>query len=217
MCSACDDGSDGPDHQAPPPALPLTRRGLLLGGVAAALASCVRGGSGEHAGAGVGTWYNAQPGDTLTSLSRRTGISVERIADVNELQSAVLKPGMRLWFPGLRSVPPEPSAYKPPPSKPRATQKPVEPDDHYEVVPRSAWTKEPVGPNHELMGKVVKITIHHTDEHGGMDGKTDLEIVRMIENYHRNQKRWAAIGYHYLVGKDGKIYAARTRTTSASR
>lgn len=209
MCSACDDGSDGPD-QAPPPALQLTRRGLLLGGLAVVLSACVRGGAGERAGSGVGTWYNVRPGDTLTALSRRTGLTVDRIAEVNQLESAVLAPGTRLWFPGLNSIPPEASAYKPPAARPQPPDKPVvAEDDHYELVPRSAWTKEPVGPNHVLMGKVTKITIHHTDEHGGMDGKSDVEIVRMIENFHRNQKRWAAIGYHYLIGKDGRIYEGR--------
>lgn len=214
MCSACDDGSDGPEEQAQPAAQPsarqLTRRGLILGGLAVALAACVRGG-GERAGSGVGLWYNAVPGDTLASLSRRTGVSVERLAEINELDPAVLRPGTRLWLPGLRSLPPDPSAYTQPNARAKAPEKAQDPrdDDHYELVPRSAWTEEPVGPNHVLMGKVVKITIHHTDEHGGMDGKSDIEIVRMIENFHRNQKRWAAIGYHYLVGKDGRIYEGR--------
>jgi len=71
MSSDRDDGTGGTGRQAPP-AIQLTRRGLLLGGLAAAVAACVRNG-GERAGSGVGTWYNSQPGDTLTSLSRRTG------------------------------------------------------------------------------------------------------------------------------------------------
>jgi N-acetylmuramoyl-L-alanine amidase len=211
MCSACDDGSDGPEEQAQPSARQLTRRGLILGCLAVALAACVRGGGGERAGSGVGLWYSSVPGDTLASLSRRTGVSVERLAEINELDPAVLRPGTRLWLPGLRSLPPDPSAYTPSGASAKTPAKPLAPagDDHYELVPRSAWTDEPVGPNHVLMGKVVKITIHHTDEHGGMEGKSDVDIVRMIENFHRNQKRWAAIGYHYLVGKDGRIYEGR--------
>jgi len=208
MCSDCED--DVPEQPAPQ----LTRRGLLLSGFALALSACVRGGAngGERAGEGVGVWYQVQPIDTLNSLARRTGVAAERIATINGLASPVLKPASRLWIPGLRYVPPEPIAYRPPTTRPaRPLDKPAaaEGDDHYELVPRSAWTKEPVGPNHVMMGKVLKITVHHTDEHSGMDGKSDLEIVRLIENYHRNEKRWAAIGYHYLVGKDGKIYEGR--------
>lgn len=214
MCSACDGDMNKQEHaQVPPPApVDLTRRGMLLGGLSLVLAACVRGG-GSKIGVGDGIWYNIRAGDTLTSLSKRTGLSIDLIADSNGLDSPLLKTGERLWMPGISHITPDyATAYQPP-----AIQKPiVKPeqamldDDHYEVVPRSAWTSEPVGPNHVLMGKVTRITIHHTDEHGGMDGKSDLEVVRMIERYHRGpEKRWAAIGYHFLIGKDGKIYEGR--------
>lgn len=209
MCSSCDGGPEEASH-GPAPA-DVTRRGLILGGLSLALAACVRGGS-ERPGVGEGMWYGVQPGDTLTTLSKRSGLTVERIADVNRLDSPALKPGGRLWLPGVRSLAPASPAYAPP-AQPRPVQRPERPSDdgeHYEIVPRSAWTSEPIGANHVLMGKVARITIHHTDEHGGMDGKSDLEVVRMIENFHRGpQRRWAAIGYHFLIGKDGKIYEGR--------
>jgi len=221
MCSACDGESDVHDTQpsqaeATPPAS-VTRRGLLIGGIATALAACVRGGGAETPGAGEGTWYTSLQGDTLDSLSKRTGLTSQRIATVNSVSGSVLKPGTRLWMPGVRWVKPEVTGYRPPQAKLPVDKppggRPLAPSDdgdHYELVPRSAWTNEPVGANHVLMGKVNKITIHHTDEHGGMDGKADIDVVRMIERYHRGpEKRWAAIGYHFLVGKDGKIYEGR--------
>jgi hypothetical protein len=215
MCSSHDDGSDSPAQPSQAPALPpasVTRRGLLLGGISLAMAACVRGG-GSGPGVGEGMWYNIQAGDTLTSLSKRCGLPIERIADVNSLESPVLRSGSRLWLPGVRSIAPASTAYRSPVVRPTPEVKPNQPqidDEHYEIVPRSAWTSEPIGPNHVLMGKVTRITIHHTDEHAGMDGKSDLDVVRMIERYHRGpEKRWAAIGYHFLVGKDGKIYEGR--------
>lgn len=213
MGSERDGGADGSDRQQAGPRglAALTRRGLLLGGLSLAVAACVRGG-GERAGSGEGLWYNVQAGDTLTSLAKRSGVAVERIAEINGLESPVLKPGSRLWLPGVRSIAPAAPVAQAPVGKPKPPEKPSRPvgDEHYELVPRTAWTSEPVGANHVLMGKVTRITIHHTDEHGGMDGKSDLEVVRMIERYHRGpEKRWAAIGYHYLVGKDGKIYEGR--------
>lgn len=189
----------------------FTRRGLLLGGVTMLVAACVRNGGSGTTG---GIWYTVLAGDTLSSLSRRSGISIEAIIDANDLTSRELPPGRRLWLPGVKALAPDTSAKPPerpvqaPPEKPKAPE--AAPDGHYELVPRSAWTREPVGPNHILMDKVLRITIHHTDEHAGMDGLPDLEVVRRIENYHRGpQKRWAAIGYHFLVGKDGKIYEGR--------
>jgi LysM repeat protein len=211
MCSACDAEVNGPDNQPQPSAAALTRRGLLLGGVAMALAACVRGGA-NRPGVGQGLWYTTVPGDTLTSLSRRSGVAVDSIAQVNDLGSPVLRSGQRLWLPGATRIAPDPLAARPAAKpEPKAPAKPAAADDDgYELVPRSAWTNEPVGPNHVLMGKVNRITVHHTDEHSGMDGKPDVEVVRMIERFHRGpQKRWAAIGYHFLVGKDGKIYEGR--------
>lgn len=173
-------------------------------------AACVRGGGAERAGSGAGVWYVVQAGDTLTSLARRSGLTTDRLATVNELETPILKPGSRLWLPGLRALPPETVVIQPPAPKPKPPAPPPAGDDHYEIVPRSAWTKEPVGSNIVAMGGVTRITLHHTDEHGGMEGKSDLDIVRMIENFHRGpQRRWAAIGYHYLIGKDGKIYEGR--------
>ncbi len=215
MSSAGDDGSKAADQQAVQRLAAISRRGLLFGGLAMAVAACVRGGSTGQAGNGVGVWYGVVPGDTLSSLSRRTGLTIERIASVNNLRSVDLTIGDRLWMPDVRLVPSEPLTYRPPVQRPQPTRPQTQPrpevvDDSYEIVPRSAWTKEPIGPNHVLMGGVTRITIHHTDEHAGMHDRSDVDVVRKIENYHRGpERRWAAIGYHYLVGKDGKVYEGR--------
>lgn len=170
----------------------------------------MRGGGGEKPGQGDGVWHVVQPGESLSGLSRRSGLTVAAISAANSLDRIPFRPGLRLWLPGITVLPPDPLAWRPPPKPERSPPAtPAESEGTYELVPRSAWTSEPVGPNHVLMDKVQRITVHHTDEHGGMEGKSDLEVVRMIERYHREQKKWAAIGYHYLVGKDGKIYEGR--------
>lgn len=179
-------------------------RGLLLAALALLLAACARAPQ-PRPGDGTGAWYTVAPGDTLTAIAERSGVAVERIAEANRLDSPMLRPGQRLWLPGARLAP-----APPPPAAPSAAPEPSAPAaGSYILVPRSAWTHEPVGPNHVLMGKVTKITIHHTDEHGGMEGMSDIEIIRRIEHYHRTQKRWAAIGYHYLIGRDGRVYEGR--------
>jgi LysM repeat protein len=204
--------------QSPVPADPsssdggLTRRGLLIGGVALVLTACARA-TGRTEGID-GTWYGVQSGDSLSSLSRRSGLTVEAIVDANGLTGSELTSGQRLWFPGVRRLASDPLA-RPvgPPPEPKPVAKPDLPEPPaggYEIVPRSAWTSDPIGPNHTPMGKVQRLTVHHTDEHSGMDGLSDLEVIRRIEKYHRGpEKRWAAIGYHFLVGKDGRIYEGR--------
>lgn len=77
------------------------------------------------------------------------------------------------------------------------------------VVPRTAWTANAVGTNCEPMGGITAITLHHTGEHLSSSGIPDLELIRRIENHHRKNLGWAAIGYHYLIGKNGTIYEGR--------
>jgi N-acetyl-anhydromuramyl-L-alanine amidase AmpD len=59
------------------------------------------------------------------------------------------------------------------------------------------------------MGAVGRITLHHTAEVPGMEGRDDAEVVRAIQRYHRDHLDWADIGYHWLVGRDGRVYEGR--------
>lgn len=74
---------------------------------------------------------------------------------------------------------------------------------------REQWGAASLRANHDPMGAVARITVHHTDEHAGMRGRPDAEVVRAIQAYHQGQLGWADIGYHYLVGSDGRIYEGR--------
>ncbi len=106
-----------------------------------------------------------------------------------------------------RTLRPDPRPVEPSlPVKPEPT---VVGGKGYELVRRSAWTDAPVKSNNVAMGTVTRITVHHTGEHEGLIGLPDIEVVSRIEKYHRNEKKWAAIGYHFLVGKDGRIYEGR--------
>jgi len=91
----------------------------------------------------------------------------------------------------------------PPPTVPAA------PATGLRIVPRSAWTREAVGANSDPMGPIERITLHHTGEHLSSSGIPDRELIKRIEHHHRANLGWAAIGYHYLSGKDGTIYEGR--------
>lgn len=157
-------------------------------------------------GMGHGLWYYVVDGDSLSSISRRSGVGVARIIDANNLSMAELKPGAKLWLPGATSL--KPDTPVPPPAAPTPRQ-PAHGNARYEIVPRGSWTKARVARNNRPMDGITRITLHHTGEHAGLEGLPDIEVVRRIELYHRNEKRWAAIGYHYLIGKDGRVYEGR--------
>ena len=82
----------------------------------------------------------------------------------------------------------------------------------YRFQARHTWTHPSVGSNHNKMNGVRKITIHHTGEHPGLEGLSDREVIRRVESYHRNERKWAAIGYHFIIGKDGTVYEGRPAT-----
>lgn len=111
-------------------------------------------------------------------------------------------------------TPPQPVAgpITPPPDQPPLPPGPdvaPPPRGNYVLVPRSTWATRPVGANNYAMNGVSRITVHHTGEYAAWADIPDVEVVRRIDRYHREDRHWSAIGYHYLVGKDGRIYEGR--------
>ncbi|MHC5067269.1 MAG: N-acetylmuramoyl-L-alanine amidase [Planctomycetota bacterium] len=151
-----------------------------------------------------GSWHEVARGDTLAALSRRSGVAVNEIRAANNLTTNLIKPGQRLWLPGCHGLSADPLAATTP-----STPAPTISGGRYRLVPRREWTTAAVGKNHRKIGSVTRLTVHHTGEHKGFNGKSDVEIVKMIDRYHRRERKWSAIGYHYLVGKDGRIYEGR--------
>jgi N-acetylmuramoyl-L-alanine amidase len=208
-----------------------TRRRLIITGSAGLLltAGCGRERQSSRAPTAAptnarpgGIWYDVVEGDTLSSIARRSGTTVQAIVDGNNLKTNLLVPQTRLWLPGASTVGADPLAHiaEPetdivPPTAMKDDEPEPEPDlsplpgNGYVLVPRSKWTRNDPRSNSRPMGRVTRITLHHTAEHGSVATLPDIEVVRRIENYHRNGRKWCAIGYHYLVGKDGRVYEGR--------
>lgn len=212
---------------------PWTRRRLIIAGSAGLLLATACGRQPQSARAPApttapvnprsgGLWYEVAEGDTLSSIARRSGSTVQAIVDGNNLTGKVLIPETRLWIPGASQVGSDPLAHLSAPEDDVIPSTPMtddvsEPDPDlpalsgtgYVLVPRSRWTKVAPRSNSRPIGRVTRITIHHTAEHGAVATLPDIEVIRRIENYHRNGRKWCAIGYHYLVGKDGRVYEGR--------
>lgn len=52
------------------------------------------------------------------------------------------------------------------------------------------------------LSTIKRIILHHS-------GVSVLQTVEVIHNYHKNTRKYAGIGYHFYVRKDGKIYRGR--------
>lgn len=206
----------------------LTRRSLVITGVAL-LAGCRTRGSADAsvpmrpdrtqtpAGPIVpagGQWYQVVAGDTFVGISRRGGIPLADLLAANPTVDArELKPGLRLWLPNATAE----QLQRVVATRPAPGQKDTDSADDdqvidgrgYVLVPRSAWTRQPVGKNHNLMNGVQRITVHHTGEHAGLADLPTIEVLKRIERYHREERKWCAIGYHYIVGHEGRVYEGR--------
>jgi LysM repeat protein len=197
----------------------LSRRRILqIGSFSLLGVSCRRRSGFELPDASHSVRYHVKPGDTLFYIAKSSGLSVEQIMDANRLQLTELNVGQQLMLPGLNRVPlalrlPRPEN---PDTKNIVNQlnQPNPADIHNKnykptIVKRKDWGASPTKSNVNPMGKVSRITLHHTSEYPGMDKLSDVHVIRKIAHHHRNNLKWADIGYHYLIGRDGKIYEGR--------
>lgn len=173
-----------------------TRRQLLFAGGALFLAGC------SGARAAPGPIHTVGAGESLSSIAALYGISLEQLLHYNRLSGRVLQPGQQVYLPpgATRIAPPKPEPVAAPTRRPRVRR--------HQIVSRAQWGAPQAGNNWDMMGTVAYVTLHHTDEYPGMRGLPDDQVVQNICNYHR-RLGWADIGYHYLVGRDGRIYEGR--------
>ncbi|MCH2206514.1 MAG: N-acetylmuramoyl-L-alanine amidase [Lentisphaerales bacterium] len=144
--------------------------------------------------------YEVRKGDTLSSISRRSGLTVAQIQRYNNLKSTRLEIDQRLYLPGVYKL--SKAKVNPPPMSYPVSK-------NISVIPRSRWAKYKVKGNVTPMGKVTKITIHHTDDGPKLSKMSDVKFLQGMESHHRNNRKWACIGYHYIIGRDGTIYEGR--------
>jgi len=207
----------------------LTRRTVLIGGVAFLIGCRTRGSAAQeepnHPVYGVpksamsnrmggGEWYSVVAGDTFVGISRRGGIPLGDLLLSNPTVDArMLKPGVRLWLPNAS---PEQLA-RVVATRPQPGQTDIDAGDDeaalsgkgFVLMPRSSWTQQAVGANHNMMNGVSRITVHHTGEHEGLADLPTVEVLKRIERYHREDRKWCAIGYHYIIGHEGNVYEGR--------
>ena len=165
-----------------------------------------------------GIYYQVKRGDTLYHISKCCAVPIETVMRANRLYVTELEVGQVLFLPKVRYIPyqltrprrfPQSSPLPPriestPPSNPTDSKAKLQ------IVTRQQWGAAPSKPNSNPMGKVKRITLHHTSEYPGMNLLSDREVIRSIAQYHRETLGWADIGYHFIIGRDGKIYEGRS-------
>jgi N-acetyl-anhydromuramyl-L-alanine amidase AmpD len=75
------------------------------------------------------------------------------------------------------------------------------------IVAVEAWGGHSA-PSAEAAQRITHITLHHQGEI--WQPGTDIQAyLRHLQQWSRETKHWADIPYHYVIGPDGRIYAAR--------
>lgn len=103
-----------------------------------------------------------------------------------------------------------PLTYRPSP-KPPTTISRSDTEDKLRVYSRTSWSARSPRNNIEPMGRVDKITVHHSGGDNIWSSSTadTADEIRKIQRYHQNDKGWADIGYHYVVDRSGAIWQGR--------
>lgn len=85
------------------------------------------------------------------------------------------------------------------------------PDAPGSRLPRAAWAEGNPDPGAlDPMGRVTRVTIHHSAVlFRTVERNATARRIENIRRYHRNDKGWADIAYHFVVDRAGRQWEAR--------
>lgn len=173
----------------------------------------------------LGFYYRIRKGDTLASIAHACDISLWELRKQNTGRKS-FDPGDLVFIPRTNSNLKDLMAtrrdfYTNPYNSADFELLPeVKPPEPYspstfkigslDVYRRAYWGAGSVKTSDiNYMSQINRITVHHTTVLPVYRNKSNAEIVKSIFNFHRHNKGWADIGYHYLIGSDGTVYEGR--------
>lgn len=133
--------------------------------------------------------YTVKVGDTLTSISKLSGVPVSEIREDNNLNNDLIKSGDILKLSGIKELP-----------------KSLNEELH--IISRQDWGAKKASTIDQAL-PYKRITVHHTTDNAEFV-KTDVEFLRLVQKHHQKTNGWADIGYHFLIGQQGLIYEGRS-------
>jgi N-acetylmuramoyl-L-alanine amidase len=77
------------------------------------------------------------------------------------------------------------------------------------IVSRKEWKARTARKSTAMARPVAKVFIHHTETKNCSTLASCSAVVRSIQNYHMDEKKWSDIAYNFLVGEDGNVYEGR--------
>jgi N-acetyl-anhydromuramyl-L-alanine amidase AmpD len=87
------------------------------------------------------------------------------------------------------------------------------PNKSIKILPRSSWKAARIGSDTDPMSSPKRITVHHEGkEFLGTTLEDTLTQVNNIQQWHQRGRKWADIGYHFLIDRLGNIVEGRPLT-----
>ncbi|KAJ4445310.1 hypothetical protein ANN_07115 [Periplaneta americana] len=78
------------------------------------------------------------------------------------------------------------------------------------IVSRSKWGASSQGYRTPMHLPVPFVLIHHTYQPGFCNTSSScMKSMRGMQNYHKNDRKWDDIGYHFCIGGTGQVYQGR--------
>ncbi|XP_069684132.1 peptidoglycan-recognition protein SB1-like [Periplaneta americana] len=78
------------------------------------------------------------------------------------------------------------------------------------LVSRSQWGASSQGYRTPMRLPVPFVLIHHTYQPGFCNTSSScMKSMRGMQNYHKNDRKWDDIGYHFCIGGTGQVYQGR--------
>ncbi|OWF49516.1 peptidoglycan recognition protein 1-like [Mizuhopecten yessoensis] len=78
-----------------------------------------------------------------------------------------------------------------------------------DIVSRAQWRARDTKGSDAMKTPVKIVFIHHTAGKHTTTRQEGSETVRGIQNFHMNERKWADVGYNFLVGEGGHVFEAR--------
>ncbi len=146
-------------------------------------------------------------GQTNEARRLRTQVSRSDIPELSQLDSRLGSSGSVVSTPSPRNGPRPAAATTPKP--PRSDF----PAGAPAILARERWGARALNQKRDpvLLGAPRRVTVHHTAESNlpGPSFEANAERMRAYQHTHQDERKWADIGYHFVIDRQARIWEGR--------
>lgn len=78
------------------------------------------------------------------------------------------------------------------------------------IIDRRSWLAQPPLEDKQYLQAPAKfVIISHTATEDGFTQAENVYLVRLVQTFHIESRKWSDIGYNFLIGSDGNVYEGR--------